>query len=177
MTEVGRLLASGPLVRVAPFKPLEAALISTSLPGTKPTLLDKNRAALEERLSAIGSRLVFEQRTAHEAGALATAIASAKAKGADPILVFGASAITDRRDAIPAAIEKAGGHILHFGMPVDPGNLLLLAYKDDVPIVSAPGCFRSAKPNVVDMVLPPLLARYHVTGWEIACLGHGGLLV
>ena len=30
--------------------------------------------------------------------------------------------------------------------------------------------------HVVDLVLPPLLARYRVTGWEIACLGHGGLL-
>jgi len=53
---------------------------------------------------------------------------------------------------------------------------MLLSYKDEVPIISAPGCFRSARPNVVDLVLPPLLARYHVTGWEIACLGHGGLL-
>ena len=59
---------------------------------------------------------------------------------------------------------------------VEPGNLLLLAYKDEVPIVSAPGCFRSAKPNVVDLILPPLLARYRVNGWEIAGLGHGGLL-
>ena len=63
-----------------------------------------------------------------------------------------------------------------FLAPVEPGNLLLLSYRDEVPIISAPGCFRSAKPNVVDLVLPPLLARYHVTGWEIACLGHGGLL-
>jgi molybdenum cofactor cytidylyltransferase len=60
--------------------------------------------------------------------------------------------------------------------PVEPGNLLMLAYKDDVPIVSAPGCFRSAKPNVVDLILPPLLARYRVTSWEVTCLGHGGLL-
>ena len=63
-----------------------------------------------------------------------------------------------------------------FLAPVEPGNLLLLAYKDEVPMISAPGCFRSAKPNVVDLVLPPLLARYQVTGWEVACLGHGGLL-
>ena len=60
--------------------------------------------------------------------------------------------------------------------PVEPGNLLLMSYRDEVPILSAPGCFRSAKPNVVDMILPPLLARYRVTGWEVACLGHGGLL-
>ena len=63
-----------------------------------------------------------------------------------------------------------------FLAPVEPGNLLMLAYKDEIPIVSAPGCFRSAKPNVVDLVLPPLLARYRVSTWEVACLGHGGLL-
>jgi molybdenum cofactor cytidylyltransferase len=52
----------------------------------------------------------------------------------------------------------------------------MLAYKDEVPIVSAPGCFRSVKANVMDLVLPPLLARYRVTGWEVAGMGHGGLL-
>ncbi len=60
-----------------------------------------------------------------------------------------------------------GAQVERFLAPVEPGNLLLLAYKDDVPIISAPGCFRSAKPNVVDLVLPPLLARYRVTGWEV----------
>jgi molybdenum cofactor cytidylyltransferase len=71
---------------------------------------------------------------------------------------------------------RLGGHIERFLAPVEPGNLLLLAYRDDIPVVSAPGCFRSAKSNVVDLMLPPLLARYHVSGWEIGCLGHGGLL-
>ena len=40
--------------------------------------------------------------------------------------MFGASAIADRRDVIPAAIEAVGGSIEHFGMPVDPGNLMLI---------------------------------------------------
>ena len=66
--------------------------------------------------------------------------------------------------------------IERFLAPVEPGNLLLLGYKDDIPVVSVPGCLRSAKPNVVDLVLPPMLARYRVSGWEIAGLGHGGLL-
>ena len=43
--------------------------------------------------------------------------------GAELVIVFGASAIADRRDVIPAAIERVGGSIEHFGMPVDPGNL------------------------------------------------------
>ena len=73
-------------------------------------------------------------------------------------------------------LARVGAQVERFLAPVEPGNLLLLAYKDEVPIISAPGCFRSAKPNVVDLVMPPLLARYRVSGWEIACLGHGGLL-
>ena len=76
---------------------------------------------------------------------------------------------------IGRSMIKAGCQIERFLAPVEPGNLFLLGYKDDVPIVSAPGCFRSAKPNVVDLMLPPMLARYRVSRWEVACLGHGGL--
>jgi molybdenum cofactor cytidylyltransferase len=93
------------------------------------------------------------------------------------ILVASTIAPAGPEDIIGQSLLRVGGQFERFLAPVEPGNLLLLAYKDEVPIVSAPGCFRSAKPNVVDMVLAPLLARYHVTGWEIACLGHGGLLV
>jgi molybdenum cofactor cytidylyltransferase len=73
-------------------------------------------------------------------------------------------------------LARLGARIERFLAPVEPGNLMMLSYKDDVPIISAPCCFRSAKPNVLDFLLPPVLARYQITGWEIACLGHGGLL-
>jgi molybdenum cofactor cytidylyltransferase len=59
---------------------------------------------------------------------------------------------------------------------VEPGNLFLLGYKDDIPIVSAPGCFRSAKPNILDLMLAPMLAHYHISSREVSCLGNGGLL-
>src|ERR1039457_5270641 len=92
------------------------------------------------------------------------------------ILVASTTAPAGPEDVIGQAMLKVGCQVERFLAPVEPGNLLLMSYKDEVPIISAPGCFRSAKPNVVDLVLPPLLARYHVTGWEVACLGHGGLL-
>ena len=92
------------------------------------------------------------------------------------ILIASTTAPAGPEDAVGRAMTRIGGQLERFLAPVEPGNLLMLAYKDDVPIVSAPGCFRSAKPNVVDLILPPLLARYRVTSWEVACLGHGGLL-
>ncbi|MBT7487648.1 MAG: NTP transferase domain-containing protein, partial [Rhodospirillales bacterium] len=93
------------------------------------------------------------------------------------LLIAGASAITDRRDAIPAAIEQAGGRIEHFGMPVDPGNLLLLGrLADDTPVIGLPGCARSPKTNGFDWVLERLLAGLDVAGDDIKRMGVGGLL-
>ena len=172
--EAERLLRDGAVVRVAPFVPRRAALISTTLPGTKPSVLDKNRSALDDRLHAIGSTIMAERRVAHETDALAAAIR--EATGADPILIFGAGAITDRRDVIPAAIEAAGGTIDAFGMPVDPGNLLLTARLDGAVVIGLPGCARSPKQNGFDFVLWRVAAGLAVGRAEIAAMGVGGLL-
>lgn len=169
-----RLLHGQPVVRLAPFLPRRAALISTALPDIRPALLDKNRQALESRLEAIGSQIMFERRVAHETAALAAAIT--EAQGADPILIFGASAITDRRDVIPAAIEAAGGTIDVFGMPVDPGNLLLAGRLNGATVIGLPGCARSPKQNGFDFVLWRIAAGLPVGRAEIAAMGVGGLL-
>src|SRR5206468_11563306 len=92
-------------------------------------------------------------------------------------LVFGASARTDRRDVIPAAIEQAGGTIEHFGMPVDPGNLLLTSKLGSADVIGLPGCARSPKTNGLDFVLWRLAAGLSVGSKEIAAMGVGGLLM
>jgi molybdenum cofactor cytidylyltransferase len=92
------------------------------------------------------------------------------------VLVASTTAPAGPGDVVGRAMEKIGCKMERFLAPVEPGNLLLMAYRDDVPILAAPGCFRSLKPNVVDLLMPPLMARYRVSTWELACLGHGGLL-
>ncbi len=92
------------------------------------------------------------------------------------ILIASTTAPAGPEDVIGRALSRLGASVERFLAPVEPGNLMMLSYKDDTPIVSAPCCFRSAKPNVLDLVLPPMLAKYRISGWEIACLGHGGLL-
>jgi len=92
------------------------------------------------------------------------------------VLVASTTAPAGPADAVGLAMEKIGCGIERFLAPVEPGNLLLMGYKDDIPVMSAPGCFRSLKPNVIDLMLPPMMARYRVSTWEVACLGHGGLL-
>ncbi|MEI9932435.1 MAG: molybdopterin-binding/glycosyltransferase family 2 protein [Rhizomicrobium sp.] len=168
------LLKSSPVVRVAPFTPRPAALISTMLPDGKSSLLDKTRKSIEDRLISIGSTLVSEQRVAHDADAVATAIR--EARGADPILIMGAGAIVDRRDVVPAAIEAAGGTIDAFGMPVDPGNLLLMGRLNGATVIGLPSCARSPKLNGFDWVLWRIAAGLPVGRKELAAMGAGGLL-
>ena len=92
------------------------------------------------------------------------------------ILVASSTAPAGPEDVVGRALARVGAQLERFLTPVEPGNLMMLAYRDGIPIVSAPGCFRSAKPNVVDLLMPPLLAKYRISTWELACLGHGGLL-
>jgi molybdenum cofactor cytidylyltransferase len=82
----------------------------------------------------------------------------------------------DRHDIAPRAVELAGGEVVCFGAPVDPGNLLMLGYVGEVAVLGAPGCARSPKRNIVDLVLPRLLAGERLGRGDIVALGHGGLL-
>jgi len=168
-------LAAG-AIRVAAFQPLQCALISTFLPGQKQALLDKNRTALEARLAPLGGTIMFERRVAHRTEPLTQALREALLQHPDLFFVFGASAISDRRDIIPAAIVAGGGEIEHFGMPVDPGNLLLLARLGGVPAIGLPSCARSPKTNGFDFVLQRIFAGLPVGREEIMHMGVGGLL-
>ncbi|EJW11639.1 putative MobA-related protein [Rhodovulum sp. PH10] len=166
-----------PLVRVAPYTVKTAAVISTILPGFSEKVIDKTLRVTAERLAPAGATIVAERRVPHEAGAVAAAISAVLAEGVDLVVVFGASAIADRRDVIPSAVEAIGGRIEHFGMPVDPGNLLLVADVQGRPVLGAPGCARSPKENGFDWVLSRLLCGLPVTGRDIAGMGVGGLLM
>ncbi len=163
-----------PLVQVAPLRRLRVRLVQTRLAGTSAKMLDKTVAVTRQRLEALGSSLTVEERCAHAVEALAPLLAE---RGeADLLLIAGASAITDREDVLPAAIEAAGGTIVHFGMPVDPGNLILLGRLHGRPVLGLPGCARSPKLNGFDWVLQRLAAGIEVTGQDIMRMGVGGLL-
>jgi molybdenum cofactor cytidylyltransferase len=169
-------IAGGSLLRVAAFRPHRVGLIQTRLPGLKESILDKTREVTAARLVALGCRLVSEERCGHETAALGAMIRDAFGHAIDMLLIHGASAILDRRDVIPAAIEAAGGRVDHFGMPVDPGNLLLLGHVGERVVLGLPGCARSPKVNGFDWVLERLVAGLPVGPAEIMGMGSGGLL-
>lgn len=167
-------------IALKPYLPHAVSLVATELPSLKSSVMDKTARVLEHRLAPSGSRLVDEQRVSHRAGDVAAAIGVALSKRheAPPIVVvFGASAMTDPADVIPEAIRMAGGKVEQVGLPVDPGNLLVLGRVGDVPVVGAPGCARSPKENGFDWVMNRLLAGERPTVQELTGMGVGGLLM
>jgi len=161
---------------IHPLRPLSVGLVLTELPGIKESVMEGAVEATEGRVRALMGTLLPPERVRHEEAPVAEALARLKRAGAQLLLVAGASAVVDRRDVAPAAIVRAGGVIEHFGMPVDPGNLLCLGRLAGVPALVLPGCARSPKLNGFDWVLERLFAGLPLGGREVMRMGVGGLL-
>ncbi len=169
----------GPLLKVEELAAQPVSLILTGSSSIRDKLT-KDFAPLNERVMALGSHVTRTEYISleDESGEvmLAEALARQCAGGAHLIVLAGETAIMDRHDIVPRAVERAGGCVESVGAPVDPGNLLMIAYLGDVPVLGAPGCARSRKINVIDWVLPRLLVGDRLTRADIVALGHGGLL-
>jgi molybdenum cofactor cytidylyltransferase len=140
-------------------------------------VVDKTLKITAERLAPAGATIIAERRVPHGRDAVARAVDEVLRAGAELAIVFGASAIADRRDVIPAALEAIGGRVEHLGMPVDPGNLLMIGSAGKTAVLGAPGCARSPKENGFDWVLMRLLAGLPIQRQDITGLGVGGLLM
>ena len=158
-----------------PFKALTVGLVQTTLTLTKQAVLEKTVKVTRQRISDLNGKLSVAVHCNHDNATLAETLHSML--GLDLLIVFGASAVCDEDDVIPAAIRLIGGKVIRVGMPVDPGNLMVLGRKGKTKIIGAPGCARSPKENGFDWVLARLFAGFKVTARDIMGMGVGGLLM
>ncbi len=165
----------GPVLQARPIRhPVVAVLYSDVLQGERAR--QQFESIMRIRLQRLSTGSTFVLTAVEEEPAVARALDHLLRSHPTIVLIASTTAPAGPCDVVGRAMERIGCKLERFLAPVEPGNLLLLAYAGDVPVVSAPGCFRSPKPNVVDLLLPPLLARYRVAAHEVASLGHGGLL-
>jgi molybdenum cofactor cytidylyltransferase len=172
---VSMLQERGPILQARPIRqPSVGILYSDPVNGERARQLFENVA--RQRLEKFGVFNSFGQPVIEEEQSVVRGLLQLLRQKPTVILIASTTAPAGPGDVIGRSMVKIGCDLERFLAPVEPGNLLLLAFKDEIGIVSAPGCFRSIKANVVDLILPPLLARYRVSGWEVGALGHGGLL-
>lgn len=165
----------GPILQARPIRtPAVGVLYSDAGSGDRARQLFEN--IMRQRLEKFGVSANYALAVVEDEEVMSRSLKHLLRSKPTVILIASSTAPAGPEDVVGRAMARTGCHLERFLAPVEPGNLLLLGYNEEIPIVSAPGCFRSAKPNVVDLILPPMLARYRVSGWEVACLGHGGLL-
>ena len=174
-TIVNTLRERGPLLQARPIRKPTVAVLYTD-PVSPERAKQMFEAVMRQRMERFCATPAFVLAANEEESPVARGLEHLLRAKPTVVLVASTTSPAGPSDPIGRAMTRVGCHIERFLAPVEPGNLFLLGYRDDIPVISAPGCFRSVKPNVIDLVLPPLLARYRVSGWEIAGLGHGGLL-
>ena len=165
-----------PLIIIKPIRKKQFFLIQTKLSGTKDSVIESTKKATLKRIQDLNCNLIGSSTCNHEKESIEEKLKDSLGVSADIILISCASAVSDRRDILPSSIINSGGHIDHFGLPVDPGNLLLLGCIGNIQIVCLPGCARSPSLNGFDFIIRMLLADIKISNKEIAELSVGGLL-
>ena len=165
----------------------KAHLVQTIMPDTSPTLLRKTEQVTKRRLNLRNMQLEHSSQCTHDTHQLTTHLKEIVAQNhtnTNPnspivphwILISGASAISDRNDVIPQAVVLAGGTVSRCGIPVDPGNLLMLGQVDQSIVIGIPGCARSPKHNGLDLFMDRLSCNLPITDHWISSLSIGGLI-
>lgn len=175
---IGR--ASGAVVALDPLRQMSVGVVLVGSSAARVRIERGVYPAIEARVAELGSAILATCYAESDEQSIAAALGELRDRQAELLIVAGETSIMDRDDVTPRGVRLAGGRVEHYGAPVEPGNLLLLAYlpgaSAPVPVLGAPGCVRSRATNIVDLLLPRLLAGEHVTKRDIVALGHGGLL-
>ncbi len=176
MQEAVEAAASMGALSLHPFRTMKVGLVLSEMGTLKQSIIDSTISVTRDRVANFGGELLAPLRCPHDTAAIAAALGQLRASGAELLLVSAASATVDRHDVGPSAIVAAGGEITHFGMPVDPGNLICMGRIGDIHAIVLPGCARSPKLNGIDFVLARIFAGLPVGRAEIMRMGLGGLL-
>jgi molybdenum cofactor cytidylyltransferase len=180
LDQIEKIARGGAVIELKALVSRPVGIVLTGHPDNQEKLCKGFGLPLQRRVEASGSSVIevtFCPFVDDEDEARLARILSAQIKnGAQLILIGGETSIMDRNDVVPVAIRQAGGAVVSLGAPVEPGNLLMLAYMADVPVIGAPGCARGRAKNVVDWVLPAMLAGHRLTRADITGLGYGGYI-
>lgn len=165
------------VIRIHRLREARVAVILTGSAEARERVQKTFSPAIQGRVQELGGSIVSNEYVEHDDGSIADAIERAKRLNVDCVILAGETSIMDAKDVTPRGIVRAGGTIEMYGAPVEPGNLLLLAYANELPIIGAPGCVKSRDTNVVDLILPRLLAGERVRKKDVVALANGGLLI
>ena len=136
------IAANQPVLSLAELLPKKVAIFLSGSDAVRERLVSDFELPLRARVEGFGSQAILtgylKLEDEGDETILSKLIQESVSQHYDLIILAGETAIMDRSDLAPRALEGAGGSVECVGVPVDPGNLLMLGYLGDVPVVGAP---------------------------------------
>ena len=171
--EIGEACDTG-LIFVQELKPMKIALVITGTEVYEGVIKDGFAAVMKEKIKHYGCSLLGLQYCPDDLPIIGKAIAEMLEKGADIVLACGGMSV-DADDVTPQAIENVADDVISYGVPMIPGNMLMLAYKGSTAILGIPGAAIFLRNTSLDIILPRILSGERLTRRDLTAYGHGGL--
>lgn len=165
---------SHPVLSVLPFRPLRTGVVITGSEIYYGRIQDAFESILREKLGGYGAALLGFTKCPDNLDVLLTAVRTFVSAGAELILLTGGMSV-DPDDLTPTAIRRTGARLITQGVPMQPGNMLTMAYLDETMLIGVPGASMHFPVTSLDVFLPRVFAGMEITREEIAGCGEGGL--
>lgn len=165
---------SFPVISVKPFRPLKCGLIITGSEIYYGRIEDKMEPIMTKKLRRYGGEYLGSVKCDDDTDMILGAIKSFRDRGAELILLTGGMSV-DPDDVTPTAIRQSGARLVTQGFPMQPGNMLTIAYFESTALVGVPGASMHSPVTSLDVFLPRIFAGVEITREEVAAYGLGGL--
>jgi molybdenum cofactor synthesis domain-containing protein len=162
-----------PVFTVLPFQPLKCGVIITGSEVFYGRIQDKFEPIMTKKLQSYGAELLGVTKCPDELELILDAIRSFLDRGAEAIFLTGGMSV-DPDDLTPTAIRMSGAELITQGVPMQPGNMLTIAYLGKTVLVGVPGASMHFPTTSLDVFLPRIFAGIKITKEEIAGYGEGG---
>ncbi|MBQ6174125.1 MAG: molybdopterin-binding protein [Clostridia bacterium] len=162
------------LLDLKPYRPRKVGVIITGSEVWSGRIKDKFEPVVRTKMQRYPAEIVSVTICDDDLDMITGAARRALSQGADFLIMTGGMSV-DPDDLTPTAIRRLGAEIVSHGVPAQPGNMTLMAYLGDVPIMGVPGAAISLPTTIFDVLLPAVFAGERVTKEDLIRLGDGGL--
>ena len=163
-----------PLLRLLPYRHRKVGVIITGSEVYSGRIKDKFEPVVRRKMQQYPSEIVGVTLCDDDLDMIVAAARAHIDNGAD-FLIFTGGMSVDPDDLTPTAVRTLGAEIVTHGVPSQPGNMTLVAYLGDIPVLGVPGAAISLPTTIFDVLLPQIFAGEKITKDELIGLGDGGL--
>jgi len=172
--EAEQLCAKEPLLRLLPYQHKKIGVIITGSEVYHGRIKDKFEPVVRAKMKQYPSEIVGITICDDDLDMIVGAAKQHLENGAD-FLIFTGGMSVDPDDLTPTAVRQLGADIITHGVPSQPGNMTLVAYLGEVPILGVPGAAIKLPTTIFDVLLPQVFAGEKITKEELINLADGGL--